>query len=174
MNLNKDQKAAVQWLSNEIENIPNIVFHKEEKDTDIITEQADQLAPPLAELALFKYEAKYGNKIGYWDKFPIVLIVRPFNDHFYGFNLHYLDEEIRNKILSTVLNLHKKVPNKKVMYKTIYPFLDALVKIGHYNFAYKNYLYSNIASQFVIIKPQYYHMVSNLPIARFKGNIVNE
>lgn len=174
MNLNKDQKAAVQWLSNEIENIPNIVFQKDADDTDVITEQEERFVPPLAELVLFRYEAKFGNKMGYWDKFPITLIVRPFEDHFFGFNLHYLDAVTRDKILRTVLNLHKKVTNKKTMYKAIYPFLDALVKIGYYNFAYKNYLYSNITSDFVIIKPEFYHMVSSLPIARFKGNNNND
>lgn len=187
MDLNKQQKDAVQWLSNEIENIPNIVFRKPinqkkkkegeeltEEEQQIITIQEKRRNPPLAELVLFRYEAKFGNVFGYWDKFPIVLIVRPFEDHCFGFNLHYLDLKTREKILRTVINLHRKVPNKKTMYKAIYPFLDALVKIGYYNFAYKNYSYSNITSEFVIIKPEHYQMVANLPIARFQGNRTDE
>lgn len=162
-------RAAMQWLSNEIERIPNIVFQKDEEDTDILTEKKIQ-RPPIAELVLFRYQAKVGNVYGYWDKFPIILMVRPFPDHCFGFNLHYLDKDVRNKILNTIARLHMHAYNKEQLFKAVYPFLDALVKIGIYNFAYKNYSYSNITSEFVVIKPEYYKLVADLPIARLKEN----
>lgn len=186
-NDNKIQQIAIQWLSNEINNIPNFVSvdavkplkkkNEEVKDADVdessikrepIT-KSDITAPPLCEIALFKYNALRGNKNGYWDKFPLVIIVRPFNDHFYGFNLHYLDHDTRTKIIS-VIKRFKRNGNAKDTFKFIYPFLDALVKLGTYNFAYKNYSYSALESKFVIIQPKYYDLVTQLPIAKLKEN----
>lgn len=167
------EKNAIQWLSNAIENIPNIVFQKDEEGTDILTEKTTH-KPPIAELVLFRYEAKIGNVYGYWDKFPIILMVRPLPEHCFGFNLHYLDYNTRKKILDTIARLHTHAHSKEQLFKSVYPFLDALVKIGIYNHAYKNYSYSNITSDFVVIKPKHYNFVADLPIARFKGNNNNE
>lgn len=166
-------RAAMQWLSNEIERIPNKVFVKDKEETEEITEKKKD-TPPIAELVLFKYIAKVGNANGYWDKFPIILMVRPFMDHCFGFNLHYLNPEERTKLLTTINNLHQRSYSQDQLFKMIYPFLDALVKVGIYNFAYKNYLYSNIISDFVVIKPEFYKFVADLPIARFNGNNKNE
>lgn len=170
----KKSKLAIQWLSNEINNIPNIIFEsdiKEDGDVESVEITKPKIhSPPIAELVLFRYQAKVGNVFGYWDKFPIILMVRPFADHCFGFNLHYLDIPVRTKILNTITRLHTHAYNKEQLFKAIYPFLDALVKIGIYNFAYKNYSYSNITSEFVVIKPEHYNFVANLPIARFKEN----
>lgn len=173
------QRAAVQWLSNEIENIPNFVSASpskkemsEDEQGDIKKEpltKSDIDAPPLCEIALFKYNAIKGNTNGYWDKFPLVIIVRPFTDHFYGFNLHYLDRETRIKIIS-VIKRFKKPGSSRETFKFVYPFLDALVKLGIYNFSYKNYVYSGMESKFVVIQPKYYDLVADLPIAKLKEN----
>lgn len=167
MDKNKEQ-LAIQWLSNEIKQIPN--FYKKGEIQESITLN-NRKAPPLCDLVLYKYNAVVGNTNGYWDKYPLTLIVRPLEDHFFGFNLHYLDHETRHKIIETLSHLHTQARgNKKEIYKRIYPFLDALVKIGIYNFAYKNYLYSRLESKFIVINPSYYELVTYLPIAKFKGN----
>lgn len=165
---NNKEKLAIQWLSNEIKQIPN--FYKKGEIQESITLN-NRKAPPLCDLVLYKYNAAVGNTNGYWDKFPLVLIVRPLEDHFFGFNLHYLDHDNRAKIMNTLTHLHTQTRgDKKQLFKRIYPFLDGLVKIGIYNFAYKNYLYNRLESKFIVINPKYYDLVSVLPIARFKGN----
>lgn len=162
------EKQAIQWLSNEIKQIPN-VFRKNEIQESITLN--NKKVPPLCEIVLYKYNAVVGNLNGYWDKFPMVLIVRPLEDHFFGFNLHYLDQETRENIIGTMMHIHTQTRgNKKELFKRMYPFLDGLVKIGIYNHAYKNYLYQRLESKFIIINPKYYDLVTALPIARFKGN----
>lgn len=111
-----------------------------------------------------------GNTNGYWDKFPLVLIVRPLETHFFGFNLHYIQPDDRKKIIDTVLHINERTTNRMESYRKIYPFLDALVKFGDYNHAYKNYNYNNLESKFIIINPKYYTIIKDLPIARFKEN----
>lgn len=162
------EKQAIQWLSNEIKQIPN-VFQKNEIQESITIK--NKKAPPLCEIVLYKYSAVVGNSNGYWDKFPLVLIVRPLEDHFFGFNLHYLEPEIRLKIIETMTHIHKQARGDKgQIFKRLYPFLDALVKMGAYNYAYKNYLYRQLESKFIIINPKYYELVTALPIATLKGN----
>lgn len=168
--INEEQELSNRakiWLSNEISNIPNFIEATKEGEDDAITKNV--IVPPLCEIALFKYNAKQGNVSGYWDKFPLVIIVRPLNDHFYGFNLHYLDYETREKIIS-IIKRFKREGDTRSTFKYVYPFLDALVKMGKYNYAYKNYSYTRLESKFVVIKSNYYDLVSRLPIARLKEN----
>ncbi len=80
---NNKEKLAIQWLSNEIKQIPN--FYKKGEIQESITLN-NRKAPPLCDLVLYKYNAAVGNTNGYWDKFPLVLIVRPLEDHFFGLN----------------------------------------------------------------------------------------
>lgn len=167
MILNEIEKSAVQWLSNEIKQIPNF---KTNNSSEVFTKK-NNYSPPMCELVLFKYNAIYGNSFGYWDKFPIVLMVRPLEDHFFGFNLHYIEVEQRQKIIDLVYKLNSiSIGDKSSAVMRIYPFLNALVKTGLYNSAYKNYNYSNMESNFVIVHPDHYSLVSKLPIARLKEN----
>lgn len=162
------ERNALLWLKNEIANIPNFISRDEINESITLKGKKH---PPLCQIVLFEYGASVGNKEGYWDKYPIVIIVRPLEDHFFGFNIHYLNDEIRKKIISVITVLNKKASgNVSSAFRMIYPFLDGLVKMKVFNSAYKNYNYSNLKSKFVIIHPDHYHLVSNLPIATLKEN----
>lgn len=163
------QRVAMTWLSNEITRIPNFKTRNELETS--ITVNGKKI-PPLCEIALFKYSATFGNKNGYWDKYPIVLIVRPLPEHFFGFNLHYIEPEMRKKIIDVVTKIVGESNGSNTLkFKYLYPFLDAMVKSKQFNDAYKNYNYANLESKFVIINPDYYAMVSELPIATLKSNV---
>lgn len=164
---NPTEKKAIQWLSNEIKQIPN--FYKKNDITESFTLN-NKKVPPLCEIVLYKYSAIKGNLNGYWDEYPITLIVRPLETHFYGFNLHYLDHDIRKKIVDVLLGIRTRSTSPAMAFKRIYPFIDGLVKVGLYGHAYKNYLYNAMQSKFIIINPTHYNMISNLPIAKLKEN----
>ena len=93
----KQKQEAIKWLSNEIENIPNYISNNSKstnKSNDLdLNIKSDPMtksnidAPPLCEIALFKYNAVSGNDTGYWDKFPLSIIVRPLPTHFFGFSV---------------------------------------------------------------------------------------
>ena len=77
---------------------------------------------------------------------------------------------MRKKIIDILVKFKRNNISPELQFKTVYPFLDGLVKIGKFNFAYKNYNYENMESKFIIIQPKYYNLVIELPIARFKEN----
>ena len=166
--MNRDELVARNWLMNEIKNIPNIALKKEIKESITINGNS---APPICKIVLFKYNATVGNSFGYWDKYPLVIIVRPFEDHYFGFNLHYINKEGRVKIIKTMNNIIRHGnANPQYTLKILYGFLDSLVKAGIAGQAYKNYTYQNMESKFVIIDPKQYTMVANLPLAQLKEN----
>lgn len=43
----------------------------------------------------FKYKATYGEKMRYWDKYPMVYLLGEDSAHFWGANVHYLPPEQR-------------------------------------------------------------------------------
>lgn len=160
--LTEKERKAMVWLRNEITHLPKF---KTMQDQHNIFTLENRKSPPICELVLIKYSATYGNDNGYYDKYPMILIVRPFPMHFFGFNIHYLPLEVRQKILHELVNIHNTQFSRQSLFKIIYPMLDALVKSGKFNYAYKNYSYKNILSKFVIINPLHYKTVLNLPIA---------
>lgn len=165
---NKDEQIAQAWLMNEVRRIPNIALKKEIKDSITIN---GGIAPPMCKIVLFKYNAQMGNSFGYWDKYPLVIIVRPFEDHYFGFNLHYINREGRIKIIDTMNRIIQHGNNnRQYTFKLLYAFLDSLVKAGIAGQSYKNYKYQNMESKFVVIDPKYYGMVANLPLAQLKEN----
>ena len=47
----------------------------------------------------FFYDAKYKEKLPYWDRFPVVLILDMYQGGFSGLNLHYIPPRYRVRLL---------------------------------------------------------------------------
>jgi len=47
--------------------------------------------PQIGTMVFFRYKASFGEKMQYWDKYPLVYILGEDGTHFWGSNLHYLE-----------------------------------------------------------------------------------
>ena len=56
-------------------------------------EGADGPIPTTA--VTFTYRAEYGEKMRFWDKYPMVYIYGESDEHFWGANVHYMRPELR-------------------------------------------------------------------------------
>lgn len=153
------EEEAIKWLKNHVKGLP----------TDNKYNLTRKLVyPPICQIVLFEYNAINGNVFGYWDKYPLVLVVRPLDGRLFGFNLHYLNKKDRLKIIKVISNINSKSSKKEIY--DIYNFLNNLVKSKLFNNCYKQYSYSNFISGFSVIKKEYYDLIANLPIGTLKEN----
>ena len=53
----------------------------------------------IGSMYLFRYDAKFKDKLPYFDAFPLCLPFEPTNNGFWGINLHYLPYLLRVKIV---------------------------------------------------------------------------
>lgn len=58
-----------------------------------------QLYPLSNRLMAFPYTAKYANKLKFWDRSPLCIILYTDDKHFIGANIHYLRPELRPLVM---------------------------------------------------------------------------
>lgn len=56
-----------------------------------LTYALDAGVPQIGTMVFFRYKASFGEKMQYWDKYPLVYILGEDGNHFWGSNLHYLE-----------------------------------------------------------------------------------
>lgn len=101
------------------------------------------------DLVFFMYNAKYPQKYEYWDRHPLsyVIEVNPSQGSFLGSNLHYLNPQYRDAVVSSYLNKAGSVnAPKKTLHK---------------------YLFSGVLSDLSKVPEKEWKEVSLLPTEKF-------
>ena len=115
-------------------------------------------------LNMFLYDAKYKQKLPYFDRFPLIFYTGPTSDGFYGMNLHYLPPLLRAKLFDAIQNNQY---NQGAV-------IAAASKLKYYKPCIKRYLNSNVRSRFVQIYPDEWNLAIFLPTERFSGGSKSE
>lgn len=115
-------KNTVRSLSSEFKQEPDKLIEDEKKDRNDSEEYQDEnvlrnrVVP--GHLYFFEYEAKT-KWLPYYDKFPLVYVLRIVGDAFYGANLHYITPKKRikviNKLKQGMIDIPKSVVHKYII-----------------------------------------------------------
>ena len=76
---------------------------------------------------MYVYDAKHKDTLPYYDAFPLVIMMGPAENGFYGMNLHYLPPVLRAKALDALLGEGSGVPAKYIK-PTIHRYLTKHVR----------------------------------------------
>lgn len=119
---------------------------------------------------MFFYDAKFKDKLPFWDRFPLALPFKAVPGGFYGINLHYMPYLTRYKLLgqlhdfATDENLDE---NKRI--NVSWSILNSLSGIAPIKSAVKHYLNEHVSSRFVKINYDEWVIASQLPVEKFVG-----
>lgn len=58
--------------------------------------------PQVGRMVTFSYNAKYGEQMQFWDKYPLVYILGEDGNRFWGANLHYIPPASRQSLGQTL------------------------------------------------------------------------
>jgi len=117
---------------------------------------------------MFSYLAKYADELPYWDRFPLVF---PFNvqgDRMFGLNLHYLPLQLRAALMDelyTFANNQNYDQSTKLNFS--YQALKAASRNKFFEPCVKQYLFSQMKSQFSLIYPSEWTIAAFLPLEKF-------
>lgn len=123
----------------------------------------------VGRLVMYYYDPKTKDKLPYYDRFPLSIIVDIDNQGFYGLNLHYLPVGMRVKLLDALVTIYKNKQldeNKKLTMS--YKLLKASSKTRFFKPCFKRYLYGHVRSRFYVVDPVEWEMVLTLPTERFE------
>ena len=118
----------------------------------------------------FFYDAKYKEKLPYWDRFPVVLILDMYQGGFSGLNLHYIPPRYRVRLLYELykyirLDDDTRDENMKPHIRMRYEMLSSLSKMRFFKPCYKRYLTQHIDGRALEITSDYWDVMAMLPLA---------
>jgi hypothetical protein len=121
----------------------------------------------------FFYDPKTKEKLPYYDRFPLVLILDINQDGFTGLNLHYLPPRYRVRLLSKlydfiVLDDDIDDDSMRTKIKMTYSLLQGVSQLKFFKPCYKRYLTTHIEGKALEIIPDYWDIISMLPVGQFE------
>ena len=122
------------------------------------------------EMYLYHYDAKHKDTLPYWDRFPMVFPFKVESNRFWGLNLHYLPLKERAMLMDALYTLSSNSRyDETTRLKMSYEVLNGASKFRLFKPCIKQYLYSQVVSNFLYIYPSEWDMALFLPVERFVG-----
>ena len=127
----------------------------------------------------FFYDPKTKNKLPYYDRFPVILLLEANQQGFSGLNLHYIPPRYRVKLLNELYDFivtddEEDDENMKTRIRATYEILQSTAKMKFFKPCYKRYLTSHIEGRALEIIPEYWDIMAMLPVGRFEKESVRK
>ena len=159
-------KKSLEWLANriaEIKNpgaIPNGLSREAYRQTTGFR---------LGGMYCFYYDPKTKEKLDYYDRFPMVLILDRYTDGFLGLNLHYLPFQYRIAFLGKLMKFADLNDAGEIeRLRVTYDILTASKSLKAFKPCLKRYLTGHIQSKILAIQSNEWDIAAFLPIQQFK------
>ena len=116
----------------------------------------------------FFYDPKTKEKLPYYDRFPLVLILDINPDGFTGLNLHYLPPRMRISFLDELFKYTNNAEfDESTRLEASWDLLNSITRLRPARACVKRYLTPHIVGQALLIEPQYWDIIAFLPTAQW-------
>ena len=159
-------KKSLTWLANRIAEIknPGIIPAGLSRET---YRQAPGFR--LGGMYCFYYDPKTKDKLDYYDRFPMVLVLDRYPDGFLGLNLHYLPFQYRIAFLGKLMKFADLNGAGEIeRLRVTYDILTASKSLKEFKPCLKRYLTGHIQSKILAIQSNEWDIAAFLPIQQFK------
>jgi hypothetical protein len=159
-------KKSLEWLANRIAEIknPGAIPRGISRET-----YRQTTGFKLGGMYCFYYDPKTKEKLDYYDRFPMVLVLDRYTDGFLGLNLHYLPFQYRIAFLGKLMNFAQMDDAGEIQrLRVTYDILIASKSLKAFKPCLKRYLTSHIQSKILAIQSNDWDIAAFLPIQQFK------
>jgi hypothetical protein len=158
--------TARQWFREKAKSLGKV------SDRQILTDDTDRLKNRTAvgKMYFFVYDAKHKATLPYYDKFPLIFMVGPAKNGFFGVNTHYLPFKLRAQLmdgLHDITNNNRYDETSKL--RLSYSLLKSTENLSLFRPCFKYYLRSQVRSRFVLIEPSEWDIALWLQVEQFQG-----
>ena len=158
-------KESREWFANKVRNMRNINRNQLMKDESLQLKDR-QL---VGSMNMFFYDPKTKDKLPFFDRFPLAIVVGPAEGGFYGLNLHYLPMNLRAKFLDALLdNMTNKKYDESTRFRLNYSMLQKASKLRYFKPCFKHYLTENLRSRFARVPSAEWEIATFLPTASWE------
>lgn len=120
----------------------------------------------IGNMYMFFYDPKTKDKLPYYDKFPLVIVIEPAKGGFYGLNLHYLPPVLRARFLDSLLDVtNNNSYDESTKFKVSYSLLKKASSMKYFKPCFKHYLLDHVKSRFAKVSAPEWEIATFLPTA---------
>jgi hypothetical protein len=118
----------------------------------------------------FKYDPKGKDDLPYYDRQPLIFILKFLDDGFMGINFHYLPLRERAWLLNalTKLRVDDRFDENTRVYMS-YKILQRTSRYRYFRPCIKRYLTSHVSSRYMLIPSNHWEVAIFLPIQKWVG-----
>ncbi|WVX87484.1 DNA end protector [Vibrio phage EniLVp02] len=121
----------------------------------------------VGKIYMFGYDAKYKDKLPYWDRYPLVVCIGVSGKHMLGLNLHYIPPAARAKFLENLLRYaNTKLISNNTRLRIDWSKVKAFRGAHH---MIKMYLASHVRMGMMEVNPRDWHNVIWLQTQQFEA-----
>jgi len=122
----------------------------------------------VGNMYMFYYDPKHKATLPYYDKFPLIVMVKRAPGGFIGLNLHYLPPPLRAKMLDGLMdNVSDKRFDDNTKFRINYAMLQRSSKLRYFKPCYKHYLTEHVKSRFAEVQAPEWEIAAFLPTAQW-------
>ena len=162
--IKRGTKSSIAWCRKKVADMTKI------SRTKLLNDEAvKQVSTPLVgRMFMYFYDPKYKKTLPYYDRFPLIIMVKKAPGGFYGINLHYLPPVLRAKFFDKLLDYsNNNKYNKSTRFKMSYDLLNKTSKLSAVKPCYKKYLTKHIKSRISEISASEWEIAIFLPTEQF-------
>jgi hypothetical protein len=118
----------------------------------------------------FMYDAKHKDTLPYYDKFPLIFMVGPAKNGFFGINAHYLPLPLRARLMDGLYEItNNNRYDESTKLNLSYRILKSTENLSGFKPCFKHYLRSQVRSRFVEVYPSEWDIALWLNAEQFIG-----
>ena len=160
------QQGSIEWYRKKIGSLTNNPSSQE------LIQKGNQKTMIIpGNLYFYFYDPKLKDdvkKLPYYDKFPLVVVLKRDRTGFLGLNLHYLPPRMRGIFLGQLYDYRSNSKlNESTRLSLTYDMLKSVAELKMFKPCIKKYLYNHVQTNFARINSSDWITAVFLPVAKF-------
>jgi hypothetical protein len=155
---------SLDWFRKQLRAMKRVSRANLLKDPDV--KVANRILP--GRMYMYFYDPKHKQTLPYYDRFPLIIAVKPVKGGFMGLNMHYLPPILRAKLMDGMLDYKAEDTDFNTKLRITLGRLSSISKLRFYKPCLKQYLSSKVTSRVVQVPSADWDFTLFLPSEQFK------
>lgn len=160
-------RESLQWFKKRLKSVTRVQNNQILKDPLL-----NRVAKPLmGRMYMYFYDPKTKETLPYYDRFPLIIMVKKERNGFTGLNLHYLPPVLRARFFDRLTQFtNNKKYDESTRFRLTYNFLRSSSKLEMFKPCFKRYLNSQVTTRITEVPATEWEVALFLPTDKFVKN----
>ena len=163
-------RESLEWFKKRLKSVSRVQNNVILKDPLLNRVQK----PLMGRMYMYFYDPKTKETLPYYDRFPLIIMVKKEKGGFTGLNLHYLPPVLRARFFDRLTQFtNNKKYDESTRFRLTYNFLKSSSKLELFKPCFKRYLTSQVTTRITEVPATEWEVALFLPTDKFVKNSRN-